>query len=80
MYVLTQISDQNPCHCKVIGPTIGFVITVCMAVSESIESANAYMLLTPAEDRLLASLSVLLLLCHGCRQEVSKTNLFWDTC
>lgn len=31
--VLTSKSDQNPCHCKVIGPTIGFVITVCMAVS-----------------------------------------------
>ncbi|KAJ8114096.1 hypothetical protein OPT61_g3933 [Boeremia exigua] len=24
--------DQNPCHCKVIGPTIGFVITVGMAI------------------------------------------------
>jgi hypothetical protein len=24
--------DQNPCHCKVIGPTIGFVVTVGMAV------------------------------------------------
>ncbi|KNG51708.1 hypothetical protein TW65_011045 [Stemphylium lycopersici] len=25
-------TDQNPCHCKVIGPTIGFVITVGMAI------------------------------------------------
>ncbi|CAG5156525.1 uncharacterized protein ALTATR162_LOCUS4322 [Alternaria atra] len=25
-------TDQNPCHCKVIGPTIGFVVTVGMAI------------------------------------------------
>ncbi|KAF2707895.1 hypothetical protein K504DRAFT_383357, partial [Pleomassaria siparia CBS 279.74] len=24
--------DQNPCHCKVVGPTIGFAVTVVMAV------------------------------------------------
>jgi hypothetical protein len=25
-------TDQNPCHCKVVGPTIGFLVTVGMAV------------------------------------------------
>ncbi|OCK85188.1 hypothetical protein K432DRAFT_287323 [Lepidopterella palustris CBS 459.81] len=25
-------TDQNPCHCKVVGPTIGFGVTVVMAV------------------------------------------------
>ncbi|KAF2502653.1 hypothetical protein BU16DRAFT_16508 [Lophium mytilinum] len=25
-------TDQNPCHCKVVGPTIGFAVTVVMAV------------------------------------------------
>jgi hypothetical protein len=36
-------SDQNPCHCKVIGPTIGFIVTVGMAVG----------LVLPARDHLL---------------------------
>lgn len=26
------LSDQNPCHCKVVGPTIGFGVAVVMAV------------------------------------------------
>ncbi|KAF2095629.1 hypothetical protein NA57DRAFT_44124 [Rhizodiscina lignyota] len=25
-------TDQNPCHCKVVGPTLGFATTVVMAV------------------------------------------------
>ncbi|CAI6342451.1 unnamed protein product [Periconia digitata] len=25
-------TDQNPCHCKVVGPTIGFFVTVGMAL------------------------------------------------
>ncbi|TVY40110.1 hypothetical protein LOCC1_G005316 [Lachnellula occidentalis] len=25
-------TDQNPCHCKVVGPTIGFLSTVVLAV------------------------------------------------
>ncbi|KAI0121099.1 hypothetical protein BJ170DRAFT_644894 [Xylariales sp. AK1849] len=25
-------TDQNPCHCKVVGPTLGFLTTVAMAV------------------------------------------------
>ncbi|KAL5371249.1 hypothetical protein DPSP01_014401 [Paraphaeosphaeria sporulosa] len=25
-------TDQNPCHCKVVGPTIGFLVTVGMAI------------------------------------------------
>ncbi|KAF2202279.1 hypothetical protein GQ43DRAFT_369503 [Delitschia confertaspora ATCC 74209] len=25
-------TDQNPCHCKVVGPTIGFAVTVVSAV------------------------------------------------
>ncbi|KAF2816744.1 uncharacterized protein BDZ99DRAFT_609 [Mytilinidion resinicola] len=25
-------TDQNPCHCKVVGPTLGFAVTVVMAV------------------------------------------------
>ncbi|KAH7383922.1 hypothetical protein BKA66DRAFT_511973 [Pyrenochaeta sp. MPI-SDFR-AT-0127] len=25
-------TDQNPCHCKVVGPTLGFVVTVGLAL------------------------------------------------
>ncbi|EUC39875.1 hypothetical protein COCMIDRAFT_110299 [Bipolaris oryzae ATCC 44560] len=25
-------TKDNPCHCKIIGPTIGFVVTVGMAI------------------------------------------------
>ncbi|PSK58604.1 hypothetical protein C1H76_6882 [Elsinoe australis] len=25
-------TDQNPCHCKVVGPTLGFVVAVGMAI------------------------------------------------
>ncbi|KAF2020234.1 hypothetical protein BU24DRAFT_419789 [Aaosphaeria arxii CBS 175.79] len=25
-------TDQNPCHCKVVGPTLGFIVTVCAAI------------------------------------------------
>ncbi|KAK6821111.1 hypothetical protein PG990_013130 [Apiospora arundinis] len=25
-------TDQNPCRCKVVGPTLGFVTTVCLAI------------------------------------------------
>lgn len=25
-------TDQNPCHCKVVGPTIGFGVAVVLAV------------------------------------------------
>lgn len=25
-------ADQNPCHCKVVGPTLGFAVAVCSAV------------------------------------------------
>ncbi|GAB7345797.1 hypothetical protein MBLNU457_4059t1 [Dothideomycetes sp. NU457] len=25
-------TDQNPCHCKVVGPTIGFCATIVLAV------------------------------------------------
>jgi hypothetical protein len=25
-------TDQNPCHCKIVGPTFGFVLTVVLAV------------------------------------------------
>ncbi|TVY22257.1 hypothetical protein LHYA1_G009038 [Lachnellula hyalina] len=25
-------TDQNPCHCKVIGPTLGFFSTVVLAI------------------------------------------------
>lgn len=27
-------TNQNPCHCKIVGPTIGFGVAVVMAVSE----------------------------------------------
>jgi len=25
-------TDQNPCHCKIIGPTIGFGVAIVMAI------------------------------------------------
>ncbi|OQD76149.1 hypothetical protein PENDEC_c005G02127 [Penicillium decumbens] len=25
-------TDQNPCHCKVVGPTLGFCCTIVAAV------------------------------------------------
>ncbi|CAD0090616.1 unnamed protein product [Aureobasidium mustum] len=25
-------TDQNPCHCKVVGPTIGFASAIVLAV------------------------------------------------
>ncbi|EMC92390.1 hypothetical protein BAUCODRAFT_38442 [Baudoinia panamericana UAMH 10762] len=25
-------TDQNPCHIKVVGPTAGFIVAVCLAV------------------------------------------------
>ncbi|KAL2014030.1 hypothetical protein VTN00DRAFT_1555 [Thermoascus crustaceus] len=25
-------TDQNPCRCKVVGPTLGFIVTICAAV------------------------------------------------
>ena len=33
-------TDQNPCHIKVVGPTLGFVTAVVMAVSR--ESQQNY--------------------------------------
>lgn len=31
-YILTGNSKDNPCRCKIVGPTLGFVVTVGMAV------------------------------------------------
>lgn len=30
-------TDQNPCHCKVVGPTIGFGVAIALAVSRNTE-------------------------------------------
>lgn len=30
-------TDQNPCHVKIVGPTLGFIIGVVMAVRASIQ-------------------------------------------
>lgn len=28
-------TDQNPCHCKVVGPKIGFGVAIILAVGRS---------------------------------------------
>jgi len=33
-------SDQNPCHCKIVGPTLGFVTTIVAAVSSQFDSPS----------------------------------------
>jgi len=30
---LTSSEDQNPCHLKIVGPTLGFILTILLAVS-----------------------------------------------
>lgn len=34
-------TDQNPCHCKVVGPTLGFIVTIGAAVSIGPSPATA---------------------------------------
>lgn len=56
-------TDQNPCHCKVIGPTLGFFVTIGAAVGSYDTELELGMLMF-ITDLLLASVSAMLLLCH----------------
>lgn len=76
-------TDQNPCHCKVVGPTIGFLVTVGMAVSTmymlvpvpgltGMHRAFWAMMVLIFPDRLLARKSFLLLLRVRHREKVRR--------
>jgi len=67
----TPFRDQNPCHCKVVGPTFGFVITVGMAV-RNMPIHNVCTDHWIQTDRVLAREPAVLLLRNGCREKVSS--------
>lgn len=54
-------TDQNPCHCKVVGPTLSFLTTVFCGVSVQDQGAEAHVS-DGILDLLLACVSALLLL------------------
>jgi hypothetical protein len=65
-------SDQNPCHLKIVGPTLGFVVTVVAAVCYSGSfTPGAFMLLILGLGDLLARIDLLWMLCVRDWKEVS---------
>ncbi|KAF2138584.1 uncharacterized protein K452DRAFT_234248 [Aplosporella prunicola CBS 121167] len=48
-------TDQNPCHCKVVGPTIGFGVAVVLAVVCWPASLLCGCCLTDAGKKMLAA-------------------------
>ncbi|KAK8061863.1 hypothetical protein PG994_008229 [Apiospora phragmitis] len=58
-------TDQNPCRCKVVGPTLGFLTTVGLAVRDPARLHNIGRnigLIWFISDRLLAFITTVLLL------------------
>ena len=68
-------TDQNPCHVKVVGPTLGFFVSVAAAVGPHLHSYSATRLMNVL-DRLLAWGVVLWVLRYRFGQAVSALNFF----
>ena len=64
-------TDQNPCHVKVVGPTLGFFVSVAAAVGPSPESSRLLPYSHLLLDSLLAWGSILWMLRYRLGQAVS---------
>ncbi|THZ87488.1 hypothetical protein D6C88_05185 [Aureobasidium pullulans] len=56
-------TDQNPCHCKVVGPTIGFASAIVLAVW-TMFSSSTFFNSDQNSGCVLARFSLLRLLCN----------------
>lgn len=68
---------KGPCGIKVVGPTVGFFVTLAVGVSAlDVKNRRLCLMEFIIVDCLLASISLLLLLCHRHRKEVSSSLFF----